>query len=205
MRLDAVRSEAVRMSSTARRRRAPRAWLATLPLLLAASAGCAERTIVVSHRNAAAQFEAEPNATGARMWLEVDAQADEVVATVHAADLGEVFGYAAHLEYDTRQLVLRPDAPPEALADALADGQPRSLVVMMQGEPGRVRIGATRKGPELGEADMSDATAIATIPFRVISNAEAPLKLTRVVVRRADGSYVPTSAFGGELVTTGDR
>jgi hypothetical protein len=132
--------------------------------------------------------------SGARLWIEADTRQ----LTLWAAELGNVLGVAAHVTIDTSHLTPGAGTAHDALgADA--------LTVFEAVAPGDFTLGTARRGLEAGEVAIDAATELAVIPFEIVRAGEVRLAPSRVMVRRADGSYVPTAALGGTLrIAEGD-
>lgn len=175
---------------------------ALLAALCAAGSGCGhDDDDPAPPLPSGARFVADEG-TGARLWLEVaEEQPDRLLVRVWAAELGSVFGFAAHLTFDSARLEL--DGDRVAALDLTPWGGPVDSSQLLATLSGDVALGAARRGPGLGDVPIEQPTELASVPLRVLDPASTRLDLGTVIVRRADGSYQPTGALGGTLDTTG--
>jgi len=146
-------------------------------------------------------FEADPEPEGPSLYVDVDVtDPDAPVATVWAADLGQVFGIALHVVLDGTHVTAH-DAIIEPCLGSDSAGEAEYLV-----GPGAsdVSLGAARRGPDAGEVLVTDPVLVATIPLAVAAHGASRVEVTRLQVRRADGSFTAVEAAGGLLTTGGE-
>ncbi len=151
-----------------------------------------------------AHFEPATLTDGPRLWLDVVLnEHEDATVQLWAAELGSVFGYSVHLEYDPNHLVLDETAGPQIdLSVFTADGQDNGLSLIVT-ESGDVGLGAMRRSPALSEVQLNEPIQLATVAFKAQQPAQSELRLTRIVVREASGEYVAVQAGGGVLKTVG--
>jgi hypothetical protein len=139
--------------------------------------------------------EAEP--TGPRLWL--DATRDEAGAIrieVHGAELGEVFGWAAHVRWDEAAFTIESGGVGETLGGEAEAARLTSL------QAGDAALGEARRGPASGAVAIDAPAILATLDVGGESGP-SEVRLERAIVRRADGSYVEIATAGGLLTTDG--
>ena len=64
-------------------------------------------------------------------------------------------------------------------------------------------MGGARLSPELGEITIDDRTRLGELRLSSGKAIVSRIEVAQAIVRRADGSYVPLTAVGGELDTEG--
>jgi hypothetical protein len=135
-----------------------------------------------------ARFDAEP-AAGPALRLEGEFTGDILTVDVVADELGSVFGVAARLTFASDHL---------AVADAQLTDLLGERAELLRVDDGAVVIGIARKE---GEA-IADGV-LATVRFDSLRPGDSSLALTRAMVRRADGSFVPAAFLGASVHTAG--
>jgi hypothetical protein len=166
-----------------------------------AVAACgADETVPAKSNEPVVGFSPDVAAEGPRIWLEAALDGDAARVELWAADLGPVFGYAGHLEWDAGHLGL--DGAPSS-DDLLAAGDAKTAVHVWTGVAGDLSFGGTRRAPALGEVEIDQPLRVGVVTLRTLAEKQSRLTPSRVIVRRGDGSYVATAAIGGTLVTGG--
>jgi hypothetical protein len=179
--------------------RVARCVLAVTAGFSVAACGGDETAPAKSHE-AAVGFSPDAAVEGPRIWIEAALDGDAARVELWAAELGPVLGYAGHLEWDAGHLAL--DGAPSS-DDVLAAGDAKTAVHVWSGVAGDLSFGGTRRAPTLGEVDIDQPVRVGEVTLRTLAAKQSRLTPSRVIVRRADGSYVATAAVGGTLVTGG--
>jgi hypothetical protein len=142
-------------------------------------------------------FEREAQPTGPRLWLDATRDGDGVVhIEVHGAELGEVFGWAAHVHFDAEAVTIETGGVGETLG---GDAEAAKLLSVQAGD---ASLGQARRGPALGGVLVDEPALLATLDVGA-EGAPTEVSLERAIVRRADGSYVEVTAAGGLLTPDG--
>lgn len=139
-----------------------------------------------------ALFERAAEPAGPRLWLSATRDADGVVRIeVHGAELGQVFGWAAHVRWDAEAVTVEAGGVAQALG---GDAEAASLVTLQEGD---AAFGEARRGTALGGVAIDEPALLATLD--VGGDGPSQVSLERAMVRRADGSYVEITTAGGLL------
>lgn len=163
-----------------------------LLLVCLAMAACDTETAPVQ-----AVFETTGAPTGARLWLEAGPDKDAPTIEVHGAELGEVFGFSAHLRYGAETMTLVRGDLDRVLGD---DTEAATLVTLRDGD---AVMGEARRGLALGAVPIDAPTRLGAFEVGEV-RADVTLSLERVVVRRSDGSYVDVALGGGVFRVEGE-
>lgn len=177
------------------------AWLAPLALTAFTLTGCGSDETEPTPASKTTPdptplFTADAPTSGARMWLEVTDADGPVVVSLWASELGGTFGWAAHVTFDPAALTASAASLDEAVL-----GGPQAAHVLAP-KSGDVAFGAARRGTALGEVEIDQPTLLGS--FQLDGEGASRLDIDRVVVRRADGSFVAVTTAGGELDTRED-
>jgi len=135
-----------------------------------------------------ARFDAEP-AAGPALRLEGTFTGDVLRVDVVADELGSVFGIAARLTFAPDHL---------AVTDAQLTDLFGESAELLRVDDGAVVLGVARN-----EGEATGDGVLATVHFESLRAGDSNLALTRAMVRRADGSFVPAAFLGASLHTTG--
>ena len=172
-----------------------------LLVLLSLTAGCdgdetsPEPGADPKPKKASFEREAEPN--GPRLWLDGARGADgRLRIQVYGAELGQVFGWAAHVRYDAGAFAVETGALTETL------GQTTEAARFVSLAEGDAALGEARRGAALGGAAIDEPTVLAVLEIGE-PEATSDVALDRVMVRRADGSWVEVATAGGVLTEGG--
>jgi hypothetical protein len=166
-------------------------------LLLSLVLGCST-TDVDEPPEAPSGFTPDAASDGARLWIDVAGDGKTREISLWAAELGSVLGIASHLVLDPTFVAI-DGATHEAMA--LGD----AVTLFEEVAPGDFTLGLARRGVDAGEAPLDDVTRLATVSVTLLAAGERRFAPSRVMVRRADGAYVPTASLGGTLrVAAGD-
>lgn len=148
--------------------------------------------MTVPDAGTAAEFAPEPLPAGAALWLKVDLTTPaRPRLEVWAKELALVRGVAFHVGVDAAQLKV-DSATPEPVT-----GADRSLARVRAGD---AAFGLVRLASAPAEIDLTAETKLAVLQLSALTPVDTRLALNRVVVRRADGSYVAAKVAGGRLV-----
>ncbi|NUO51104.1 MAG: hypothetical protein HOV80_19785 [Polyangiaceae bacterium] len=140
-----------------------------------------------------ALFDRQPEPNGPRLWLDATRGGDGIVRIeVHGAELGEVFGWAAHVRWDAETLTVDAGGVAETLG---GDAEAARLLSLQEGD---ASLGEARRGTALGGQAIDEPVVLATLDVGSDSGP-SELSLERAIVRRADGSYVEITTAGGLL------
>jgi len=121
--------------------------------------------------------------------------AGDLTVEIWADDLGPVFGLAGRLAFDPSHLSpISAELAPDLLADSAA---------LVRTDADAVVFGVTRKGAAAGDQMLAGSVLAGTVRFSVLRAGDSQLALSRGMVRRADGSFVPASFLGAQLHTVG--
>ncbi len=144
-----------------------------------------------------ASFEREAEPAGPRLWLDA-ARGDDgrLRIEVYGAALGQVFGWAAHVRHDAGALAVEAGALTETLG---ATTEAARFVSLAEGD---AALGEARRGAALGGVAIDEPTVLAVLEIAE-PEATSDVALDRVVVRRADGSWVEVATAGGVLTEGG--
>src|SRR5688500_17350413 len=113
-----------------------------------------------------ALFERASEPTGPRLWLDATRDADgRVRIEIHGAELGEVFGWAAHVRWDAAALEVDAGGALQTL------GGETEAATIFTWEDGDAAFGEARRGPSLGGVEVREPTLLATLD---VGAAEAP-------------------------------
>jgi hypothetical protein len=137
---------------------------------------------------------------GASLWLDGRLDGSGVELEVWAKDLGEVFGYAAHVELAGDALAVDPGGAFALDGDALASGDPAAHHALVTSGPGDIGFGECRASLAAGAVEVAAPVRLGTVRLRLGEAREGSIRLTRISVRRADGSFVEVTAGAARLV-----
>jgi hypothetical protein len=144
-----------------------------------------------------ALFEPQAELAGPRLWLSATRGADGIVRIeLQGAELGDVFGWAAHVRWDPGAFAVDGGGVGETLG---GDAEAARLFTLQEGD---AALGEARRGTSLGGVAIDEPAVLATLDVGTGSDA-SEVQLERAVVRRADGSYVDISTAGGRLSPEG--
>jgi hypothetical protein len=164
------------------------------------SAGCGDdetRSPEPKPKPGAAAFQRQAEPVGPRIWL--DAASDEdgrMRIEVHGAELGDVFGWAAHVRHDAAAFTVEAGSITETL------GAATEAVRFVSLGAGDAALGAARRGAALGPVPVEAPALLAVLEIGE-PRGSTEVMLDRVVVRRADGSWVDVATAGGLLTEGG--
>ena len=176
------------------------AILCACSVVLSLSAGCGDDETGSPEPKpepevAAFQRDAEP--AGPRLWLDGTRGDDgRLRIELRGAELGEVLGWAAHVRHDADAFAIEAGAITEALGSTVEAAQ---LVSVGAGD---TALGEARRGVALGPVTIDEPAVLAVLDIGE-PQATSPIGLERVVVRRADGSWVDVATAGGVLTEGG--
>ena len=146
---------------------------------------------------AAKLFAREAEATGPRLWLDATRDEDGVIRIeVHGAELGQVFGWAAHVRFDAEAVTVETGVIGETLG---GDAEAAKLSSVQAGD---ASLGEARRGPARVGVAIDEPALLATLDVGA-DGAPTEVSLERAIVRRADGSYVEIATAGGLLTPGG--
>ena len=119
----------------------------------------------------------------------------QLTVEIWAEELGPVFGVAGRLRFDPTHLeVERAELEPALLPDAAE---------LIRSDADRIVFGVARKGASLGDAPLEGSVLLATVRFTPLRAGDSELSLSRAMVRRADGSFLPAAFLGAGVHTAG--
>ncbi len=144
-------------------------------------------------------FTPDASSSGAALWLEAERVPDGVAVTLWGRELGDVFGWSAHVAGLDAALVVSSATVEERLGPA------EEALYLAAPRPGDVALGGSRRAPELGDVSLAEAATLASVRLHAAGAVVSRLELAQAVVRRADGSYVGVTTAGGTLDTEGGR
>ncbi len=144
-----------------------------------------------------ALFEPEAHPAGPRLWLSATRGGNGIVRIeLHGAELGDVFGWAAHVRWDAAAFVVESGGVGETLG---GDAEAARLFNLQEGD---VSLGEARRGTSLGGTPIDEPALLATLDVGA-GSGPSDVRLAHAIVRRRDGSYVEVSTAGGRLSPEG--
>ncbi len=159
-------------------------------LVLGAVSGCGEQK--------ALSFNADAQPSGPRLWLQhADTHDTRLTFEVWAAEVGAVLGYSFHVRLDDGVVTAAGEVTPAAALGSSSE----AALYLQSARADDLAVGGVRR--DLGETALDGPVLLATFPLDVTGEVPTPLRVERVVFRRAGGAFVATSAAGGTIVRKG--